>query len=275
MLFRLGGFSRSIIGGMLRARRYDIPEDEFQPRLDRCHAALKEQEEYEASHNRKLPSPIQMEIYRFVLRGLPPCPGDFTEEELHAQETRHRIYQDASPILECMTEYLDLAVIAHTQNTLLTTPVEATADTVLTPPPIPAEGAAPEIALVRIVARDLGKLSFRPTLRESLALARNPATVALREQLPVWLDELAAGNIGRAELVQREIAQATRALKIAAVGSAVSNLTTWAGLPLLALDSLVGLPASLGLAVSIIGTGGLAASEGIKHQYRWVTFGNT
>lgn len=274
-LFRLGGFSRSIIGGMLRGSGYDIPEDEFQPRLDRCFAALKEEEDYEAKHHRKLPSAIEMPIYRFFRRGRDPRPEDLNEEELQAQEARHRVYQEASPLLNCMNEYLDLAAIAQSQNTLLTTPIHPTNDTILAAPPEPVEGEAPEIALVRIVAHGLGKLSFRPTLRESLALARDPATVALREELPMWLDELATGNIGRAELVQREIGRATKGLKVASVGSGISNLTTWVGVPIGVVELLLGLPPSLGLTVSAIGTGGAATAAKLSRKYHWATFGNT
>ena len=126
-----------------------------------------------------------------------------------------------------------------------------------------------------IVAHDLGKLSFRPTLRESLALARDPATVALREQLPAWLHELAQGNIGRAELVQRDIKQAQRALRIASIGGGISNLTTWIGIPMIAVDSLLGLPSGVGITVTVIGTGGVATAAKLNHKYRWATFGNT
>lgn len=269
-------FSKPVIGGMLAARGYSIPESEFEPRLRAAQLALAEAEQYELERHRETPNLFRRKIQEMLsnVRGT-EIVDEYTEEEYTAEEGRQQAYNAAMPILDCMLEYLNLATVASQENALLKTPTYPTINQTIPAPDLLQHSQGDEIALFRIVATGLGKLTYRPTLKESLKLAEEPATQALRDQLPEWIDELSKGNLATVEKVQREIQQATSALERLSPVKSTGTLTTWLAVPVSLTELFLGLPPVLGITVSLIGKGASAATVLVEKKYKWAMFGNT
>lgn len=107
--------------------------------------------------------------------------------------------------------------------------------------PDPVVSEAKEIASLRVVAHGLGQFASWPRLKDNLKLVLDPATVALREQLPLRIDVLAEGNIDSAALAQCEIAKATKALAAGNAGHTIGAIAGWPARLLRVVKRMLGL----------------------------------
>ena len=202
----------------------------------------------------------------------------YAEAVVQQAKQRAEVFNRAAPIYNAFLEYAQAIDVAKQTNALVHTlnhpaSLPSTSSFFTTPETIERPT---KIALLRITARKLGKLPYRATLRESLALARDPVTRELRAQLNMWLSELQAGNVSIIEKMERDIAKATTALSRAYIGRRIGTLTTWLGVPTVVAEMILGLPLPY-LGISITAVGAAAASyedEQIK-KHGWATFGNT
>jgi hypothetical protein len=132
-----------------------------------------------------------------------------------------------------------------------------------------------QFALFRIVANGLGKLTYRSTLRESIQLASDPATVALREHLAAWEHELGREDADAALKIQTEIKRATDALAKLQPAETVGTVTTWLSVPISTVEFIFGLPPILGCTVGLVEKGASATSKLLARKHRWAMYGNT
>lgn len=132
-----------------------------------------------------------------------------------------------------------------------------------------------EIHIFRLVANKLGKATFRPSLKESLKLSWEPATIALRNQMQIWLNELTKGNLDEVDKIQKEINKATNALSKFKGVKTVGTITTWVGVPVAITEMILNLPPVLGISVSSVGKITSAIEGHVTKKYKWAMYGNT
>jgi hypothetical protein len=268
--------SLDIIAGLVRAAGHDIPTSEFGPRADAAEAAAKEEDEYVRQSGKEAPSMVSKQLIDILNKINLGIPHDYTEEEYEAQRRRNEKYKAFAPIGAAIAEYLAVAQLAAKHDMLLKTPQFSEAgQTQLINPNFVAGAASDELVLFRVVATQLGKITFRPTIKGSLALARDPATIALREQLQLWQTELPSGDEAQLKAIQKEIDQANRAMSRLSGVETVGTITTWLSVPVAIAELVMALPPVLGISIGVVGKVSSASAMAITRKYKWAMFGNS
>lgn len=270
-------FPSEIIEGMLVSRGEIIPRSEFQPRLSAAFEALKESEEYEKITGKETPDLLELQITELLESDLGlRMKRSYTSDEYNAAKIRQEKFNNSMPIFQALEEYIQVVSVAKREDANISTSFNASNDKILKTQGASAQqSGTDQVALYRIVATGLGKLHYRPTLRDSLALASQPETISLRNMLPVWLNEIAAGNHDEVAYVQKEIIEAKNALSKLSTVETVGTITTWLAVPIAAVEIMAALPPVLGIGASLIGKGASATSINIQNHYKWAMFGNT
>lgn len=271
-----------IISGMLLGVGTSIPVSEFLPRLAAAEATLAEVEEHRLTHGKDLPTELQV-FTAAVIRSaagkgfdlnLPP--DGYTQAELDLARRNREAYAAARPIVDCGIEFSNLVTAAGNGSTLVKTPfVEPTAQLVPGSPPNLRTGIPNEIGLFRVVATDLGKLTHRHTLRDTLKLSREAATTSLREHLPIWLDQLSQQDISGTELVQKEIKRAADELERISGLTTARRIMGYFAIPVDLLELILQLPPILGISLELISRGLEIKERSVTNRNRWLAFGNT
>lgn len=265
--------SLDIIAGLVRAAGHDIPISEFGPRADAVKAALDEEEEYVRQSGKKAPSLFSKQLIDILDLG---NPHEYTDEEYEAQRKRNDKYKAFAPIGRAVEEYLAVAQLAAKHDMLIKTPQfpEAGQAQIINPNFV-SDAASDELVLFRIVATRLGKITFRPTIKGSLELARDPATIALREQLQLWQTELPSGDEAQLKAIQKEINKANTAISRLSGVETIGTITTWLSVPVAFVELLMSLPPVLGISVGAVGKVSSASALAITRKYKWAMFGNS
>jgi len=268
--------SFDIIAGLLRAAGHDIPVSKFGPIADAAIAAAKEEDEYVAKSAKEAPSLMKKKFIDMFNEIDLQIPDEYTEAEYEAQRKRNEKYSAFSPIASAMDEYLAIAQSASKHNMLLKTPQFSEAgQTQLVNPNFVAGAASDQLVLFRVVAEQLGKTTYRPTIKGSLDLARDPATVALREQLDLWHRELPNGDESQLKAIQSEIGQAQTAISRLSGVQTVGTIATWISVPVAMAELMLALPPVLGITVGVAGKVSSAYAMAVTRKYKWAMFGNT
>ena len=275
-LIKIGRFSGNIISDMLLSRGYSIPENEFEERLEKARQALNEADAYVNKTGEELPSLFSIRLREMLTRGGLAFDNEFSREEIETVERHQKAYDAAKPILDCMVEYIQLLTIAERENVLFRIPSNAT-------PSLPVEDKlvdvekfeSESVALLRIVANKLGKLSTRDTLTESLELSGHPNTVALRKKIFEWKDYLSNGNIDKVEFVQKEVSEATSELSKLSLAKNIGRITTYLSVPVSMVELLLFMPPALGITTTLVGFGTQAIVDIQEKRYRWAMFGSS
>jgi hypothetical protein len=131
-------------------------------------------------------------------------------------------------------------------------------------------------AILKVVTSELGRIPFKPTLKETLRLAHDPASVALRQQIAVWKSALETGNLPSVQSIRPEIESALNRLARLGVFKNACRIVTLLGVPAAAVGFWVD-----GISGAIPGFSASAAAavfqehvEGVEHTFRWAMFGN-
>jgi hypothetical protein len=268
--------SSDIVAGLVRASGNDIPIHEYQQRAVEAKKALEGEEEFTRRTGKSPPDLFQKNIIDFVNRAKLEVPYEYSDEEYAEQEQRQEKYLRFEPIARAMNEYVELCTLAEKHRYLVKTPIlNEGGDNILDNPNYHSLGAIDEAVLFRIVGRELGKTTYRPTLKGSLDLAREPATAALRSQLSSWCSNLASGNVEELKKIRQEIKKATKALQRLPAIIMAGTITTWLSIPASLVETMFGLPPVLGLSVSAVGVVASAVAKARNDKYRWAMFGNT
>jgi hypothetical protein len=268
--------SFEIIAGLVRAAGEDIHPSRFRQIADAAIAARTEEDEYVARSGKEPPSLIKKGITDVLNQIGLEIPGHYTEEEYEAQCRRNEKYRAFAPIGAALDEYLSVAQSATRHNMVLKTPQFSDAgQTQLVNPNFVAGASSNELILFRVVASQLGKTTFRPTIRGCLALSRDPATVALREQLELWKKMLPEGGEDQLKVVQREIGQAQKAISRLSGVETVGTIATWLSVPVATTELMLALAPVLGISVGVAGKVSSATVTAVTRKYEWAMFGNT
>jgi hypothetical protein len=267
--------SMDIIAGLVSAAGHDIPISEFRPRAKAVEAAFEEEMEYVRQSGNEAPSLFEKWINDSLNESDCNIPGKYTEEEYETQRKRNEKYEEFAPIAEAINEYISVAQLAAKHDMLIKTPQFSEAgQTQIINPNFVADSASDELVLFRIAATKLGKTTFRPTIIGSLELARDPATVALREQLQLWRTELPSGDSAQLKAIQKEINKANAAMSRLSGAETVGTITTWLSVPVAAVEFLMSLPPVLGISIGVVGKVSSASAMAITRKYKWAMFGN-
>jgi hypothetical protein len=111
--------------------------------------------------------------------------------------------------------------------------------------------------------------------KQTLKLAKDPGTMALRAKIQEWTDSLTEESGATTERIQQEIKDTLRILEKTGVGSTISNITTYIAIPIGLAAIVSGLAAAVGWICTIGGTIGLATSQVAKRKYQWASFGSS
>lgn len=277
-LFEFGSFSKPIIDAMLRSRNHIIPEEDFVRKVNKANEAFKEQAAYTKRTGKEPPNLAARELRDFLSRtmGFSFEEDEYTSDEYAEQEIRKRAIEEARPILECTREYLEIITVASKENALIRIPLASYPVEHSVEPLFTIESKEnQDIALFRVVATELGKLTFRATLEESLRLADQSNTEALREQLAKWKQSLQRGEIDNLGTIQKEVKEATSELAKLSSTKNVGKITVLLSLPVSALEMLTGLPPALGLTLNLIGLASQQRRDETESALKWAMFGNT
>lgn len=254
-----------------------ITEDAMLDIVLRVRETLNEQQHFERNSGKPAPS-VSSEGFRRILQRVMRVnlASDYTEAELDAQRRRDLVYEEFTPIVSAMQEYARLARVADRFGLLVRTPI------LDAPVPGPSLGSGfdpragdAEIAIFRIVAHQLGRTTFRPSLKGSLELANESATASLREMLPFWYARLAEGDEGELRRIQGEISEASAALKSLSEVRTLGKVTTWLAIPISAVETIFSLPPVLGVTVSLVGYLSSRKDQQVSAKYHWASYGGT
>lgn len=263
--------SLEVLAGMFLAAGHPMSIDEIQRRATANQDALREEAEFTDRTGKVRPSQID-QITRRAFR----VPDEYTNEECEAQRRRNETYGAFRPVVDAVEEFQRTSFLASKHNLVLRTPVlSPNTDQTFLKPGFSLPSESDPFVLFRVVANSLGKLTYRSTLGDSIKLANDPATVALRECLMAWKTELENTDVDAALKIQTEIKHATAALSKLQPVNIVGTITTWLSVPISAVEFMHGLPPILGVSVGLVGKGASAYGGVVSRKYRWAMFGNT
>lgn len=240
----------------------------------RVQHALGEEREYEERNKKPVPNLLQEDILRVMTRNRLTNPSEYTDEDIEAQRHRSAVYKEFSPIASAIQEYARLTSVAERFGLMVKTPMlQGQSSTSFLNPKFEAGTDDSELVLFRIVAQQLGRTTFRPSLKGSLALASESATKSLREMLSIWYARLATGDSGELQRIQKEINRATKELKRRSEVQNLGVITTLLAVPISAAEYILQLPPVLGISVSSLGLMACRNDEKILNSYRWASYG--
>lgn len=204
---------QEIIHALLLSSGHDIPPREYFARLKHASDVHLEQDEYFKTRGVDSPSVFDEMFAKIPWLG----PSKYLDQDFEMRRRYEVAWSAAKPIWEAMNEYSRVAHLAGEYDCLLGVPstlgTPAQCENVF---PVGTEAPEPsDLRLFRIATEAMGVLPRGQTLRESLVLATDPATIALRELLKEWQESLLASNVREIELIQAEIGKARNALRSA------------------------------------------------------------
>lgn len=274
---QIEGLSLYMIAGLTRAAGHEIPVSEIEARAHAVQIALQEEENFTIRTGRKAPNLMEKQIRNFLNEAsFLEIPHDYSEHEYEEQRQRNEKYSEFSPIANALSEYMAVSELATKHNMLIKMAYfPEFGQQQLLNPNFLREPSSEELVLFRIVSNELGKTTFRPTIKDCLKLAQDPATIALREHLVKWHAELASGEESTLQSIKAEIQTASAALsKLRGVQTA-GSITTWLSVPVSVVELIFSLPPLLSISVGIAGKMCSAGSAATKKKYRWAMYGSS
>jgi hypothetical protein len=259
----------AIVNGILKARGISPTLFEDPSILEGVDTAFRRLNEWEKKYGEEPPSPIAVVVKRIFAKE-----SNLDPKYVELEEIR-RPLQAFQPIASAIQEYLEVVATAQERAAFVMTPTYESGSQQLFQPRITAlESNAPTV-LLRLTSAKLGVLPFGQSLKETLQLARDPATIALRVKIQEWTDSLTEDSGEDTERIQKEISHSLSILKKAKIGAHASNITTYLGIPLALLSPVFAFVAAMGWICTIAGTVGLVTSHATTKKYEWASFGSS
>lgn len=245
--------------------------------------AVKEQLNFERTSGKSAPDiggvqQLMTEVFNKAGLVIPDQLDNYTKYELEAQKKRNRIYRKASPILNGLTEFIDVTESAKRNKAFakFATPGRI----YKTKSAIKFDNRA--MAIFKIIADGLGKMTHRNTLTESIELSTNEATAALR----IYINELVQNieNLNEREIqkIRKEVSKALTVLAKNKDFNKDARFFTYVGLPVSVLGSLgfvspvIGSAVTIGgIAISLLGVINTKVNQDVEDSHRWATFQNS
>jgi hypothetical protein len=258
-----------IISALLQARGIDIPISEFQSRYQYGMKCLEEHDQYFKKRGIEPPN-VWEEIASMGVEDY----KKYSKADFEMANRLQEAYRSFKPIPEVINEYAMLAEVSSGSGALLGTPsLPSLFAEVEYPLLIPRNiGDSEELRLFRITCECLGRLPRGRTLKESIALSKDPATIDLRLRIQDWKNELQQGKLNELEIIQRDIKKTIAALKDAHNSDKVGNVVTWLSGPIGIIEALMGIPSFLGISVAVVGNIASANRHIKKSKNKWVSF---
>jgi hypothetical protein len=259
----------ALLHGILKARGISPTPFEDPSILEGVGKALRQLDEWGEKYHEEPPSPISLLVQRTLGR----------EQNLHPKyielERIRLPLQAFQPIASAIEQYLEVIATAQERDAFVMTPIYEAVSQKLFQPRITEQQVNAPTGLLRLTSAKLGTLPFGQNLTQTLRLARDPATVALRVKIQEWTDSLTEDSGKDTERIQQEISHSLSILKKANIGAQASNITTYLGIPMALLAPVSAFVAAMGWVCTVAGTIGLAASHATAKRYRWASFGSS
>lgn len=256
------------IAGVLRARGYLIAESDYLPRLEAAMAIHEERDRRVASGER---FPELEDIIQKVLGT-----NEHTKEEWEFYERFQHTEESARPLVSAFKHAQEVMTAAARHSAHGMFPYQSAAvHPVLKNPQYDASASDNDkkLALIQVVARDLGTLLPPPSLKETLKLASSPEAVALRHKSSEWITQLRSGNANSLASIRSEINRAMRSLERAKRAKSVGSFLTWTTVPVAIAEMVVGSPGIAGMTIGVVSTVTEASIRATEMRYRWAMFG--
>lgn len=269
---RLKEIPLDVLSGMLGRV---VTEKELRATISNIQAAYTEQGQYEVTSGKPVPDVFQEDLSRVLRKArISECPSSYTKEEIEVQRARNAIFRTFNPFAKALEEYSHLASVAMRCKVLLGTPLLATETAaVLLNPTFQPQAHDSDVALFRIVCNELGRTTFRPTLKGTLELSREPTTKALRDMMQLWISGITVGNDSELARIRVEISLATTALQNLKGVQTAGRITTWIAIPIALVELVLALPPLMGVTASSIGVFALGKEQRLREQYLWASYG--
>jgi len=258
----------AILNGMFKARGLSPTPFENPQLLEDAMIASRELEKWEALNGEKPPSRMTLLIKKTV-----SLSKSLDRKYAQLDDILMRL-EKFQPFEACLRHYLQLVTTSQDRQALMMAPIYPTDSTGLFRPNLQDASENTPTVLLRLTSAQLGVLPYGQSLRSTLAIANDPATHALRFKIDEWISSLPLDSGTATESIQKEIHSALKILNRANIGSTISNITTYIGVPLALVAPISQFATALGWIATVAGTIGLGVSHAAKHGLQWATFGS-
>lgn len=267
-------FPAEAIAGLIIAKRQKMPKEDWNDLISRCDKVLTEMSDARKSDGRDS-GRFQIEIQDVLAQVGIEFERSYTTTERSRADEWSQVLEAAGPVLLAMETYATINTAALESNAMAFLPLH-TVDSrrhgvISLTKPSPSEIT---MKLYRVAADRLGRMPFRSTLRETLELARQPGTQALREKIAEWHQLIGKpGCYDDYRRVEEDIAKAKAALRVVDEVAGVSRFATWVAVPITLAELGLQLPPILGLAVSAVGCLATMSAQTKTEELRWISYG--
>ena len=261
--------SSDIITALLKARGIDTSIEEFQTKFQYAKECFDEHEQHFKKRGIKPPN-LGDEIAAIVFRGH----KNYSKKDFEIETRFKEAYRMVEPIMDVTEEYAKLTEVSSDTGALLGTPsIPSTFVALKSPFYIDNRiESSQELRLLRITSDFLGCLPRGNTIKESIALSKEQATIDLRLRLQDWISELKKGTLNEIEIIQRDIIKAKASLKDVQRNDKIGTIVTWLSVPISFIEFFTGIPPILGISASVVGSFVNKKSNIKKLQNQWISF---
>jgi len=177
-----------------------------------------------------------------------------------------------APAVGVVEEFLALAEVAESSHLHLKTPIHKQSANLINLRPDDPDSDATQV--FRIASDALGRIPICNSLRDTIELANEPETVALRHKIDQWLESLPHGEADRTLQIQQEIAHASETLIKSRSLQAAGYITGIIGVPLSLAGFINPFCGALGLTLDCIAIFCDRKAHHDREKVKWVGFGS-
>lgn len=229
---------------------------------------VKEQQEYTETTKKVIPGNMELAIQDILSRGKISVSKEYNAEEISLFHKWQNNFNEIRHFTNATTSFIDLYTTSVKNKSLLKIPIFS--------PPISNTTVveANEYVVLRIVCNELGVFTHKPSLKDSLELSSELATIELRKYIDLWKDKLYDGDINSIIKIKKEIQRANYYIdKVVPLAQNTSRIVTYIGVSTSIADQFINhIAPAIGLTISIVGGVGQYASDLALANYRWAMF---
>ncbi|WP_460968154.1 hypothetical protein [Spirosoma migulaei] len=259
-------FPMSFVVGMLESKGMKITEQDGFKAIEELKKINIDQEKYINKIGKEPPSTASYmvdEVMKLVnWKNFTPS---YTIEEKKKFDRINKRYKKIRPIINTITEFIKIAALAEKYNALLKVPVATSNYSI-------GNQYMNEVAIIRIASKELGRFHYRPTIKDTLKLSNEPASIAFREILAEWSEAIIKGDIGDIIFFQNEIKRANSALDKLNQNYLMNTVFTYLSIPVSALEYYLQLPPIISSSIAVIGTTAQIENKIVTNKYNWAMF---
>lgn len=194
-------------------------------------------------------------------------------QEYKLAEELNKINIEIGPIIRVIEEIIELSQYARDNEFQLKIPVYKQSANLINLSD-QSYNDYEAIKVFRITTQKLGVIPFCSTLRQSLKLANDPATIALRNQIENWLVSLKDGIADKSIFIQNKIQKANDRLLKSYKLKTAGFFSGIIAIPVSAVGILNPFLGALGLSLSCIAVIFERTAKKIENNVKWIGFGS-